>query len=441
MRARLIAASALTAIVLAAQQSPEQTLAAIRKRITERLGHLPNYLCTETVDRKITPLKRRHSSDDARPCGELWEDPHLPEAKMPVLTKDRLRLDVAMVSKGEIYSWVGESEFGDKPLEELVTDGAFASGAFGAIVDGIFGDKGATFTFKTESESRGRRVLSYDFRVPVERSHYLLSQGNVKKLTGYSGSFVVDAKTLDLVKLDIECDPPSPDLQLCAVNTSLEYEKVTLNNLDFQLPSTASVRMVTINGMANDVQTVFKSCRQFSGESKLIVGDTESNSPTTDAVRKKVHLAPGIKASVALAEPIDTAIAAAGDAIRGTLTRPIKDSVSGIMVPKGTPLQGRVMKVRLERSARASVTLVGLKWESLEHQGVLYTLDLAPKVALGGTAGLPLHFGSFPDIQFRDPRDSPGIGVFVFPNVGSRYQLPIGFETEWVTIRSSTPPQ
>jgi hypothetical protein len=51
---------------------------------------------------------------------------------------DRLRLDVTITHRGEIYSWVGASKFEDGSIDEIVKQGPFGTGSFGALLAVIF---------------------------------------------------------------------------------------------------------------------------------------------------------------------------------------------------------------------------------------------------------------------------------------------------------------
>src|SRR5580698_8927036 len=84
-----------------AQQEPMELLRRVQARIANSLDRLPKYMCTETIDRvRYEPdIRDRGNACDE---GPVRRSTHL-------ATSDRLRLDVAMASTIEMYSWVGES--------------------------------------------------------------------------------------------------------------------------------------------------------------------------------------------------------------------------------------------------------------------------------------------------------------------------------------------
>ena len=70
---------------------------------------------------------------------------------------------------------------------------------------------------------------------------------------------------------------------------------------------------------------------------------------------------------------------------------------------------------------------LGLKWESLEFEGVAYPLHLSVESAVPGTAKTP-------DIKVRQHVDSDvTIGYFLFFEISKKYKIPAGFESLWIS--------
>src|SRR5207237_772673 len=76
----------------------------IKARAAENLQRLPNYTCTETIER----TRRLHGSRKFQPL-------------------DILRLEVALVEGKELFSWPGAGKFEERGIGEIVGHGA-ASG-------------------------------------------------------------------------------------------------------------------------------------------------------------------------------------------------------------------------------------------------------------------------------------------------------------------------
>jgi hypothetical protein len=211
---------------------PMQVLGQMRQRLAENVKRLPNFLCTEMVDRSTFNAESKGAS-----CSELGEAKRLHST-------DRLRLDVGIANNHEIYSWVGEGRFGDQSLGDLVKTGTTATGSFSSFLSAIFATDAATFAYKGEADWNGRKALNYTFQVPLARSGYTLSSLMVSRRVAYSGTFSIDAQTLDLRQLEIRADDIPPELKMCSTSTVLIYKKVHLNQQDFLLPSEGTTRVI-----------------------------------------------------------------------------------------------------------------------------------------------------------------------------------------------------
>ena len=88
--------------------TPEQLLIAkIKMKMEDTLHGLPNYTCTETIERS-----RR------RPPAKRFE------------LQDVIRLEVGLVRGKELYALPGSYNFEEKTIEEFVNEGAISNGNF-----------------------------------------------------------------------------------------------------------------------------------------------------------------------------------------------------------------------------------------------------------------------------------------------------------------------
>ena len=177
----------------------------------------------------------------------------------------------------------------------------------------------------------------------------------------------------------------------------------------------------------------FSGCHEFLGESKLIFDDKPSTSQTASNQKSRViELPPGITVSIALTEKIDPAYSAAGDPIKGRLTKPIQLPALGLTLPKGTALNGRICQLFVQYDDWQSLEL-GLTWESLDFEGVSYPLQLSLESAVPGTAKAD-------EIQVRQHGESNvTIGYFLFSAISKKYQIPAGFESHWTALHLPPP--
>ena len=344
--------------VAAQQDSPEadaaKLLLAVRKKVVETVKRLPKYLCTETVDRATYQPEIELAS---RSCDDLAGRKIRPE-KIRLDTSDRLRLDVAVSGDSEMFSWAGENRFQDGTLADLVRSGATSTGTFGSFLGSIFGTDAATFTYNGDVDATGRlsarqpsgawstqsrnrqapaRALpgnyllaEFGFRVPLENSKYRIGNKLSHSIVPYEGTFLVDPKTFDLVRLAIHAGHLPASLNACESSTTLDYGSIRLNNSEFFVPTNVRWHVVNLDGSEFDNRTVFSGCHEFLGESTLRFDVPPESSRTAGekTTRKNLQLPPELPFSLALVNPIDTATAAAGDLFKAKLTGAIKENAA-----------------------------------------------------------------------------------------------------------------
>jgi hypothetical protein len=111
----------------------------------------------------------------------------------------------------------------------------------------------------------------------------------------------------------------------------------------------------------------------------------------------------------------------------------VKDSTSNLFIPKGAKLNGRIYELRSTYGETISLEF-GLKWESVELNGVLQPANLLLKLAVVETARLPTHNGNHAKIEALFRPDETGVGFLVFSDVSKDYRIPSGFEAVWMTL-------
>src|SRR5580658_3725564 len=155
MRNRFLLTFSL-AVVVQAQQDPMDLLWRARTRIADSLDRLPRYMCTETIHRTVS------EPDIPDPTAGCVEGRARPTTHPT--SSDQLRMDVAVSSTIEMYSWVGESRFNDRDLRDMVQEGAISNGVFSAFLSAIFRNRDVRFTFSGEKTQDGGTLLEFAFR-------------------------------------------------------------------------------------------------------------------------------------------------------------------------------------------------------------------------------------------------------------------------------------
>jgi len=422
--------------------NPGDLLERVTRKVLETVGRLPRYMCTQTIDRsQYEPASGTagHSCDSAAAVEALREvSPGVEKHKRLLLTtSDRLRLDVAVSAGREMYSWVGESRFEDRSLFQLVRTGALSTGSFASLLMVVFRDDEASFSYKGDIAEAGRQLADFEFRVPVQSSHYIYSGAGNRVTTGYYGDFLVDPKTADLIRLSVHTEGLPPETGSCEASTTLDYSRVRLNGAEFLLPNRGQLQILDANGMELENSTAYSACHEFLGESTLrFEADTPAATKTAAPAAGRVAAADefpgGLPFTIALNNNIDVSAAAAGEKIGAKLTAAIRDTKDQILAPKGAAVTARIIQIRRFYVPAPSLRLV-LKLETVDIAGTLRPLAAAPdsRAPPSNNTKATLQRRSIPaTLDNQDPQAA----VFQFWDAKGNFVASSGFESKWLTV-------
>ena len=371
MRSRLIASAIFIAAALA--QTPLKPeivqLSHIKIRAIENLNRLPNYTCRETIERSVR-----------KPPGNRFQ------------LVDTVRLEVALVKGKELFGWPGAEKFEDGDIGDMVKGGAIGNGNFANHARSIFLGSGALFTYAGESAVEGRAAIRYDFRVPQNQSRYLLRMGADEGFAGYHGSFWVDPKTLDLIRLEVIASELPPNLPLKSASDRMDYSVVKIGEMGFLLPKGSQMTLTDSHGNENRNRTVFTNCRQYGTESTISFADPGPDIPPSLIPPKPLEpivLPAGLLIMMSLDAEITGEKSAVGDALGATVLGAVKRGKE-IVIPKGAKFKGRLTQ--------------------LTHHGNEYLFSLEfNQIAFSGRQGL--FTANLVDLGIPVDRSPPGIRV------------------------------
>ncbi len=349
---------------------PDEVLRKATQKVLASAREIPNYTCVETVSRDyFAPV----AALLPRACAVLLEQRRhpTPDLVLSLYSTDRLRLDVTMARKGEVYSWPGASRFEEAGIDHVVLYGPIGTGSFGGIVVVVFDEDVKKFTFEKTVLANDRTLMEYSFQVAASDSHYAVKADNSWVRTAYSGTFQVDAETADMVRMTITTGDVPLATGMCQSTNTMDLARVRLGGGQFLLPMQARQRFVYPNAEETDNTTGFANCREFRGESTVTF--SPGSSPVTDERAKSasawaIPLPTGAPFAIALtaAIPIDTA--AAGDSFSARLLDAIRDGRGKVLAPKGTVVDGRLLRV--QSFVRPPQVVVVLKPEALWVHGI-----------------------------------------------------------------------
>jgi hypothetical protein len=423
-RAAIVAMASSLALALAADHDPAQVLENVTAKVRERTARLPNYTCVETVKRDYyQPLVARL----ARPCADVLQQRRHPPLDMVlrlVLT-DRLRLDVTLTNKGEIYSWVGASKF-EAGIDQVVHLGPIGTGSFGALLAVIFQQHLNAFHFERGLLADGRNLMEYSFGVAQKDSRYEVKTPDSWVNTAYAGTFQADPETNEVVRVALETVDLAPATESWEIATAMDFGLVQIGDGQFLLPRQGRQRYVDATGGEVENTTTFGSCREFRGESTVTFGDgPDSIGGSGQKTSAPSSLPAGLPFTVELTAPISTDTAAGGDSFSGRLVSALRDGKDKIIAPAHSVVEGRLLRVESQRVDPLGSVVV-LQPRKLEIGGVQVALTAnraAERVPAGSRGRVPVV------LPYPWERNAAA-----FPLLGEHAMMKAGFRSKWVTV-------
>jgi hypothetical protein len=288
----------------------------------------------------------------------------------------------------------------------------------------IFTSDPVRFSYVGEFTDAQHQLVEFAFEAPLEKSHYTFRQ-RFRIITAYEGTFLVDPKTLELVRLTIRTKGLPSESGACEATNTTDYQNVRLNNSTLLLPSQVRLAIVNTDGSESVNHTVFSGCREFQGESAVTFGDT-SQVPSSNSVAlvpAELAVTKGLSFEVALTQDIDTRKAAAGDAVRCELVTPIREG-RNLVVPVGTPVTARILEVRRTYGPPSSLSL-SLRLESLDLDGTVRTFAARAR-------GVRRAGPQAARVRQSRPDDVHQLTV-VFPDPTRNMVIKSGLTTSWMT--------
>ena len=410
-----------------AADDPMKVLERVTIKQLVRAAKLPNYTCIETVTRDYYKLKK---SASVKSCSAI--PPHsASDPALPLTVTDRLRLDVALTERREIYSWVGDSKFEDDGVTALVRHGPIATGAFGALVAVVFGQDAKTFHFEKNIVVAGRNLMEFTFQMASEESRYQVLTRKSWIHAAYHGTVQIDPVTDEVVRLFLETEELPRETSLCRTSTAMDLGPVKIGDGIFLLPQQGKQAFVELNGDEEENTTTFAACREYLGESTIVYSPEEETAgakANPNAPSKREPLAAGLPFTFELTKPISADTAAAGDSFTGRLTSALRDKTGKILAPAHATIEGRLLRVEIRRAAPLGANLV-LNPRTVEIGGVSVALNAqrdwaqASRQTRGRVAIL---------LPYSWERNSG-----LFQVTGNHAVMKAGFRSDWVTLEPS----
>jgi hypothetical protein len=360
---------------------------------------------------------------------------------------DLMRLEVAKVGRKELFAWPG-GKFEEKPISDFVAGGLIGDGAFTLFADDVFINHAASMKYRGPESLEGRPAVRVDYVVgPLQSGFSVHTAGGIADVD-YSGSFWVDAESLDLIRLDVHAGDIPAQLGLSAVNVSIDYGAMRAGERHVALAQASVIEMVKTSGEVSRNEIGFTQCRAFVGDAKMVFGDDPAAPSTEPAAPVPTLVLPGgLTISLRLVKAIEAQSAGVGDAVTATVTNEVRDK-QRVWLPKGATVEGRIRRLE-RRDETTPYVLVGLEFSDVEAgsdrfqftaqmQSVRTTVGLAMNHQdrqVTRQMDLPSGFSSAGTVETRIrerfDQDLPGVGYLYLS--ASPFVVPKGLETIWKT--------
>jgi VWFA-related protein len=413
------APAVLTCAAQELQRSRElELLSRVQQRMAENLDRLPDYFCQETIERS---------------------------AKLPrqnLIFRDRIRLDVAYIGLKEMFAWPGSAKFEYSSPDKMISGGASGFGSFGSWTHSLFRSSAPVLAYSGEHIIGGRRMLQYNFQVPLAGSTYKVNVRGRAAIVPYSGSIWIDPELLEMLRLEVRAGQSG--LPVVSVTNVIDYARTLIGSAEFLLPQSAELIMLDAEGNEHRNLTRLTGCRQYTAESSVSF-DLPAAAPAAVSEARELTLPAGITLEAKLESPISFEQSAVGDQITARLDRAV--NAGSLSLPKGATLSGRIR--RLEQYGEpAKLYIVGLEFSSvaLANTRVRFRARLTGPLLKVWERKEPAFYGAPPtsrgiessglDIDSSDPLSPHG----VFRIWGNRLRLSRGLRMIWETQDETTEP-
>lgn len=380
-----------------------------KRHIAEATKQLPDYTCIQT------------SARFRKKSGENEQERQL----------DTLVLEVLNAGDKELFASPGAKGFQSEDQRAYTGHGLTGTGSFGLFLRTIFLHDNAMFTYRGEETLRGRKALRWTYRVPLNLSGYTVIHEFSRGMVAMTGSFAVDAETLDLMRLVVTADEIPPNLPLTLVTQAMDYGVTRIGSRDVVLPQSVSMKMVDAKGAWSRNEVEFTHCQSFRAETTISFNEVSGVLPAAAQAPQGTAppIEPGLTLTVELTQPI-TAAHSVGTPIEARLVGDVLDR-RRVVIPAGSAVRGRLRRLeRIEDHWALGLEFTEIETEAGPQRFYANLVDLDQREGL--TFLLKTDVKAKPGQRVTDQTwlpYLPGVAQFFVPDL----PLPRAFKSVWKT--------
>jgi len=294
-----------------------QTLERVRRQAQASLLDVANYSCVETVERSERPA----------PGASAY--------------RDLFYVQVSVIGGHERFTRPGDVREVPGGLASVAGTGLTSSGMFSMFANDLFSSSHASI-FGAEQE---QQILSYDFRVPRAFSGWMLVSGDEGSRVGERGRFAVDARSLKLLRMEVNAEDIPASAPYSSVRILIDYLAGTASGGPALLPSSAEVWVGHKSGDAVYERAYWSQCRKFSAEATVRFDQTEGGAADGMESARAVSVLPvGLRIPIQLQDGIHFDKAEIGSSVRAAVARDVVWN-GRLFIRGGTPVEGHVRNV------------------------------------------------------------------------------------------------
>lgn len=268
--ANTAAAPARAAIPAPSNEEQAAIIQEVREYALDYSRNLPDFICTEQVDRYAAP------------------PPH--QGQEPAWRKgDTLSIRLSYFQQHEQYKlMLVNFRVTDQNYEKV--GGSKEFGSFGTLMRGIFEPASETsFHYDHTSMLPGRGVvLAFRYFVDLGHSNYQLVWENSQRIrTAYSGMVWISRDSPhQVLRITVKAENIPADFPIKAAETRLDYDWAELSGHKFLLPSSAEVQMAGDEALTRN-QERFAVYRKYSADTEITF-DTDPLPPDSPDKNKEI---------------------------------------------------------------------------------------------------------------------------------------------------------
>ncbi len=238
------------------ETDPATILETGRKAALEYVRSLPDFVCTEVIERYAAPNGQRRLGD--------W------------LLKDTLTVQLGYFEHKDSHKLTRIDGHPTNRTFESV-GGSIGWGEFGGILHSVFDpSSAASFRWERWRNVRRRRAAVFSYVVQQRYSSYLLVSGppdNPRKaVVGYHGELEIDQETGAVFRLTYEADSIPMELRCNSAITTVDYDFTDVGGKNYVLPASSETVMQSPNGWTRN-HMAFRNYGKFTSDSVIIFGD------------------------------------------------------------------------------------------------------------------------------------------------------------------------